>query len=189
MKVYLASGSAARKRALDIIGVPFEVSPSRIDEESLSETDPASLVRELSLAKARAVGDKVGLGALVIGGDMFTVIDGQALQKPTDILQAKAMIRSVSGKTFEVFGGVAVYNTDTNINLARVSRCSVTFRQLTDAEIDSYVSRWPVLDYAAGFNDEAVIWFAQKTEGAYSLATGFSVDDLVLLLREQGYDI
>jgi predicted house-cleaning NTP pyrophosphatase (Maf/HAM1 superfamily) len=53
MKVVLASESQSRKRALDMLGLTYEVHPSAIDEKSIRDTDAAALTKELTEAKAR----------------------------------------------------------------------------------------------------------------------------------------
>ena len=55
MKIVLASESLFRKRALDLIGLPYETRPSRIDEKAIRHRDPAELTRRLGEAKPLAV--------------------------------------------------------------------------------------------------------------------------------------
>jgi len=55
MRIVLASESASRRRALDILGLKYEVRPSRIDEKAIREDDPQKLARKLSEAKAHTV--------------------------------------------------------------------------------------------------------------------------------------
>src|SRR6516165_10565450 len=53
MKIVLASASQFRKRALDMLGVPYEICPSRIDEKAIRDNDPASLTRKLARKGAK----------------------------------------------------------------------------------------------------------------------------------------
>lgn len=55
MKIVLASESPFRKRALDLIGLPYETRPSRIDEKAIRDDNPAELTRKLAEAKARKI--------------------------------------------------------------------------------------------------------------------------------------
>ena len=51
MKIVLASESPFRKRAMDLLGLPNETRPSRIDEKAIRDDDPAELTRKLAEAK------------------------------------------------------------------------------------------------------------------------------------------
>jgi septum formation protein len=68
MKVVLASESQSRKRALDILGLTYEIHPSTIDEKSIRDTDPAALTKKLAEAKARKVASAFK-DAVVVSGD------------------------------------------------------------------------------------------------------------------------
>ena len=68
MKVVLASESQSRKRALDILGLTYEIHPSAIDEKSIRDSDPAALTKKLAEAKARKVATAFG-DAVVVSGD------------------------------------------------------------------------------------------------------------------------
>ena len=52
MKLILASESQSRKRALDLLGVPYEVRPAAIDEKAIRDPGPAALTKKLAEAKA-----------------------------------------------------------------------------------------------------------------------------------------
>ena len=58
MKIVLASESPFRKRALDLIGLPYETRPSCIDEKAIRHDDPTTLTRQLAEAKARAIAEQ-----------------------------------------------------------------------------------------------------------------------------------
>lgn len=68
MKLVLASESASRRRAMDLLGVPYEVHPSRIDEKAIREDDPDRLACVLSEAKARKIAESIP-DAIIVAGD------------------------------------------------------------------------------------------------------------------------
>src|SRR5207344_2856415 len=74
MRIILASESQSRKRALDILGLTYEVHPSAIDEKSIRDSDPVALTRKLAEAKAWTVVSHVE-DAVVISGDAVVVRD------------------------------------------------------------------------------------------------------------------
>lgn len=72
MKLILASESPFRRRALDLIGLAYEICPSRIDEKAIRDDDPARLTQRLAEAKARQVAERYP-EALIVAGDAIAV--------------------------------------------------------------------------------------------------------------------
>ena len=68
MRVVLASESQSRRRALDILGLAYEVHPSAIDEKAIRDPAPAALTKKLAEAKARKVASALQ-GAVAVAGD------------------------------------------------------------------------------------------------------------------------
>ena len=68
MKVILASESPFRKRALDLLGVAYQIRPSRIDEKAIRDEDPARLTQRLAEAKARRIAEECS-DAVIVSGD------------------------------------------------------------------------------------------------------------------------
>jgi septum formation protein len=87
MRAVLASESQSRKRALDILGLTYEVRPSAIDEESIRDSDPAVLTKKLAEGKAWKVASDVQ-DAVVVSGDTVVAKDGNILEKPRGIDEA-----------------------------------------------------------------------------------------------------
>ena len=68
MKIVLASESPFRKRAMDLVGLPYETRPANIDEKTIRHDDPAELTRQLAEAKAwKIAGDFPD--AVIVAGD------------------------------------------------------------------------------------------------------------------------
>ena len=185
MRIILASQSTFRKRALEILGVAFETRPHTVDEQSVRDEDPYVLARVLSEAKAKDIGSREQ-DAIVIAGDLFVVFEGRVYEKPVDDDEALDMLTSFSAKTLDIIAGVAVYNSQTERMLSSVETCSVTFRRLEDFEIEDYVSRYPVETFAAAFDGDGLLRFADTVHGTYPFITGFPLNELIRLLRENG---
>ena len=107
----LASGSPRRRELLGWICAEFRAVPSGI-EERLAGPPTAEAVAALALEKARAVAGRVSEG-VVLGADTVVVVDGEALGKPADAAEARAMLRRLRGRTHEVITGVAVVDAVT----------------------------------------------------------------------------
>ncbi len=133
--------------------------------------DPERTVRENALAKGAAA--RRSEGEHVLSADTIVWLDGRVYGKPRDLAEAKAFLRDLSGRTHTVFTGVA-YDGET-----RVVRSDVTFRALSDAEIDAYVARVNPLDRAGAYDiDESGDYLIASHTGSYENIMGLPVEPL-----------
>ena len=188
MKIVLASESPFRKRAMDLIGLPYETRPSRIDEKAIRHDDPAELTRQLAEAKARAVANQCP-DSVIVSGDAVAAQGSKIFEKPRDKNEATEFLKHFSGNHFQFVTSIAVLNTETNRMLSAVESCDIFFRRLLDREIERYIDKYDVLSYAGAFENDAVLLFAHRVEGSYNLGTALPPSRLIVLLREQGFDL
>jgi septum formation protein len=188
MKIVLASESPFRKRALDMIGLDYETSPSRIDEKAIRDDDPFELTRKLAEAKARKIAEDY-VDAIIVSGDAVAAKGSRIYEKPRDHREAAQFLREFSGGKFQFVTALAVLKSGTGKMLSTVESITITFRKLLDREIQDYISRYPVLNFAGAFENDAVYRFAERIEGSYNIGTAIPVSRLILFLREQGVDI
>lgn len=149
-KLILGSGSPRRREILSAAGYEFEVRTADVDE-SLQVKDPELLVRELALLKAAAVAKEVKTDALVIGADTVVSLDGEIMGKPADAADAKRMLSALSGKTHQVYTGVCVLDVKSAEATSRSDVTHVTFRALSEAEIDAYIATNEPADKAGAY--------------------------------------
>ena len=83
MKLVLASESPFRKRAMDLIGLPYETCPARIDEKVIHNENPADRTRKLAEAKARMIAGEYS-SARVVSGDAVAAKGNRIFEKPRD---------------------------------------------------------------------------------------------------------
>jgi septum formation protein len=133
LRVVLASSSPQRREILQKLGIEFEVLVPGVEE--LSGGDPEVEVVENARMKARAVG--AGAGALVIGCDTDVALDGKALGKPADAVEAREYLDRMSGRAHEVLSGLVVLVGGKE--LSGLERTTVVFKQLSEAEKERYV--------------------------------------------------
>lgn len=188
MKIVLASESPFRKRALDMIGIPYETRPSRIDEKAIRHKDPAKLTRMLAEAKANKVAQECP-DAVIVAGDAVAAKEGRIYEKPRDKAEAAEFLRQFSGSKFSFITALAVLNTKTRRLLSAVESSDIFFRPLLDREIQQYIDKYDVLNYAGAFENDAVLLFADRIAGSYNLGTALPPSRLIVLLREQGVDV
>ena len=95
-KIVLASSSIHRKKLLDRLKIPFEISIPDVDENPLVGELPEEMVLRLGREKAVAVRGKFP-DALIIGSDLVGILDEKVLGKPTSVDDAVAQLQLVSG--------------------------------------------------------------------------------------------
>jgi septum formation protein len=188
MKLVLASESQGRKRAMDILGLAYEVCPSAIDEKAIRDSDAAVLTRKLAEAKARKVADDIEHG-VVVSGDAVVEKGGQIMEKPRSLEEAMDFLRQLSDSTFRFVTSLAVLRADTRRMLSAVETSQIKFRELMAHEIRDYVGRYPVLKFAGAFEGDGVLRFAESVSGTFNFVTGMPVSRLALFLREQGVEV
>ena len=106
-RLILASGSPRRRILLSLLGLPFVIKASGVDDSQLDGERPADLVLRVSLAKARAVPD-VRHDELVVAADTIVVLDGEVLGKPAGREEAIESLLKLSGRKHRVITGVNI---------------------------------------------------------------------------------
>jgi septum formation protein len=136
--VILASRSPQRRAILEQLGVQFEVVIPDVEERE--DGDPREMVVENALRKARAVE-----GDLVLGVDTTVVVDGRSYGKPGNEEEAERVLRLLSGRTHEVWSGIA-------LNERTATACTkVTFRTIDDATMAWYIGSGEWKERAGGY--------------------------------------
>lgn len=195
MKIILGSASPRRRELLAQIGLEFEVLVSDVEEKVTAEA-PCEMVRELALRKAEAVlsaflkdcGKKgesgvkaagLGDGLLVIGADTIVACGDTVLGKPSDGEDAARMLRLLSGRSHEVYTGVAMlyHEGDAPVS-ARVfhEAATVHFAPMSEAEIQEYVATGDPLDKAGAYGIQGFCArYITGIEGDYNNVVGLPV--------------
>ena len=131
-RLLLASRSPQRRAILEQLGIPFDVRPADVDERT--DGPPAEVVVENAVRKARAT---PGGGETVLGVDTEVYLDGRLFGKPRDAGEARAFLEQLSGRTHEVYSGIALVRD--GAERTAVERTEVRFRRLDAALLDWYL--------------------------------------------------
>lgn len=199
MKIILASNSPRRKELLAGLGFDYEVRTL----QGLDESYPEGLSMEeipQYISRKKAAAYTLNPDELLITADTIVYLDGEVLGKPADEAEAKQMLRKLSGKTHQVVTGVTLKTLQnlpikgilaeqdsipsregrggSSISFASVSQ--VTFAQLSEAEIDHYVTHYRPLDKAGAYGIQEWIGYIGVTriEGSYFNVMGLPVQRL-----------
>ena len=189
MRLILASASPRRRELLEKLGIPeLLIRPATGEERMPVSDDPAQIVRTLSRQKAEEVALSAGPEDVIVAADTIVWLDGQALGKPKDEADAKAMLRRLSGRTHSVFTGVCVISGDQIISEAEESL--VRFRSLTEKEIASYVVSGEPMDKAGAYGAQGLAGlFVERIEGSFSNVMGLPLCRLGNMLKKVGVEL
>ena len=197
LKIILASKSPRRREILSLLNIPFDVIVSDFDENS-DIKDPALLVCELSKRKGMAVARMKELQEkneeyLVISSDTLVSLDGEIFGKPADREEAKYMIGRLSGKTHSVFSGISLISVSKDGEISEYTdfeETKVTFGQMSDEDIDLYLSLESVTDKAGAYAIQGVasLWI-EGIVGNYYNVVGLPVNKLGSLFSRAGVPI
>lgn len=176
-KIVLASNSPRRKELLSGLGLDYEVRTL----QGLDESYPEGLSMEeipMYISRKKAAAYTLKPDELLITADTIVYLEGEVLGKPADEAEAKEMLHKLSGKTHQVVTGVTLTTKEFQHAFASVSQ--VTFAQLTEAEIDHYVTQYRPLDKAGAYGIQEWIGYIGVTalEGSYFNVMGLPVQRL-----------
>jgi len=186
-KLILASTSPYRRELLNRLGLAFDVENPQTDETPLPGETPEPLSLRLSEAKARAVANLYP-DALIIGSDQVATVDGKIFGKPGNHQNAVEQLRELSGKTVNFFTGLCLLNAQTGKADVRGIPTLVTFRQLTDSEIENYLRREPAYNCAGSAKSEGLgiaLLSSMRGDDPNALV-GLPLIALCDMLRQQG---
>lgn len=183
-KIILSSNSPRRKELLAGLGLPFEVKVLPGIDESYPEGLPVEEIPKF-IAKEKADAYQVAESELVITADTVVVLGEEILGKPTDDDDARRMLRELSGKSHRVITGVCLTCQKKQRVFAVVSE--VTFKPLSEEEIDYYVTRYHPLDKAGAYGIQEWIGYVGVTslKGSYFNVMGLPVQRIYDELKTQ----
>ena len=137
-RIVLASTSPFRRQLLARLEIPFEVADPKADESRLPGEPPEKTALRLSELKARAVAADFP-DSLIIGSDQVAFLDGEIFGKPGTHENAVRQLRKMRGRTVNFFTGLCLLNSRSGRAHVRGIPTLVTFRNLTDQQIENYL--------------------------------------------------
>jgi septum formation protein len=185
-RLILASGSPRRAEILTAVGWQFTKQVADVDESLRPDETPENYVQRLAREKAEAVAARHE-SALVLGADTTVVINEEIIGKPSDLDDARRMLKKLSGNWHEVLTGVALVKVSGGQLETRVAfeRTRVKFAAMNDAEIEFLVGKGEPLDKAGAYAVQAqAALFIEGIEGDYWNVVGLPVHLVYELMRE-----
>ena len=189
MRLVLASASTSRARILRDAGVPFEVQPARVDEETVKTSggDGAAVAVKLAELKALRV-SSAHPDALVLGADQVLVCDGKLLSKADTRAEASAQLKFLRGKPHTLISALALARDGTVI-WRHSDEARLAVRDFSDAFLDDYLNKEgdAMLGSVGCYRLEgAGAQLFESVRGDYFSILGLPLVPLLAILREHG---
>lgn len=183
--ILLASGSPRRKELVSLLPWPFKVCVKEV-EEKIDLREPAwENVKNLALQKAQAVAQEHP-DKWVIGADTVVCYENHILGKPKDEKDAYEMLKMLSGKTHKVYTGVAIVHQGKGCAKTFYEETKVAMQELTDKEINEYISTKEPLDKAGAYGIQGFgARYIVGIEGDYFNVVGLPVHAVYTQLLKQ----
>lgn len=193
--VILASQSIGRRALLEKLGIHFRVVITRVDEDSITDSDPYKMLRRRAAAKADEVVNHPRVYSipdlsknLVIAADSMAVVGKKTFGKADDREHAKVLIKSLMGKTHVFTTAVCIVQIENVKEIKRwqkTVKTKVTLRKMSTIDIESYVARYDFTRFAAGYAINEAPWdLVTKIDGSYTNVIGLPFETLLPILRK-----
>jgi septum formation protein len=175
--VILASGSPRRQQFFKDLDINFSVQLKEVEEKYPKELKAAEITDFLADLKSKAF---TGLQEkdLLITSDTIVWLENKALGKPKDAKEAFTMLRALSGKKHQVITSISIKSLSFQKIINDIT--TVTFKELTNDEIQYYINTYRPFDKAGGYGIQEWIGFIgiENIEGSYFNVVGLPVHKL-----------
>ena len=195
MSLILASSSPFRKAILDKLRIDFKAAAPNINERRKNGETPFNLVNRLSKEKALEVAKSHS--GLIIASDQVATLgngnneDDEILTKPGSHENAFLQLKKSSGKPITFLTGLVLLNTETLKIQTHVELFKVTFKQLSDNQILSYLNKEDVLNCAGSFKSEGlgIALFSRMEGNDPNSLIGLPTIQLIKMLAKENVHI
>jgi septum formation protein len=174
--IILASNSPRRRELLAGLGIDFEVKVLPDINESYPHSLPVvDIAQYIAREKAAAYRPLMRANDLIVTADTVVIAGDEVMGKPADAADARRMLRKLSGKVHQVTTGVCLTTLTKQRDFSVTTH--VSFKMLTDEEIDFYINRYKPFDKAGAYGIQEWIGYIGVTglQGSYFNVMGLPV--------------
>lgn len=188
--IILASSSPRRQEILRTLNIPFVVNPADIDETA-PDINVEEIPEFLAAKKVEAVAKRISQTTepgWILAADTVILFKNKIFGKPKDIDEAREFLKKLQGTSHKVITGLALYNGKIHYMSTRTCINKVTFKEMTDREIEFYLSTSEWHGVAGAYRIQGMgSCFIKKIEGTESSIMGLPISELYDMLIEQNY--
>lgn len=169
--IILASSSPRRRKLMKEIFEEVKIVHPKVNEDKISNESPQEMVERLATLKAHSIRSS----SIVVAADTVVELKGKIFGKPSNVEEAKEMLRDLSGKWHTVHTGVCIKKEDKELSF--VSSTRVKFHDLDEETIDMYVRTGSPLDKAGayGIQEDLGMILVEKIEGDFFTVVGLPI--------------
>jgi len=191
--IILASSSPRRQEILKLLNIPFQVIMPNFEEIAPEDMDIEKIPEYFATKKVESVAKSLPAGMeipWILGADTIVVYKDKIYGKPESPEQAVEFLKELKGKTHKVITGMALFNGKLHFVSNRTSINEVTFNNMSDKEIEWYVSTGDWHGAAGGYRIQGLAsCFIKHIKGTNSSVVGLPIFELYDMLKEQNYSI
>lgn len=190
-RILLASASPRRSILLSQLGLSVDICPVNICEDIYPDEKPQDAVKRLAKEKGMELQATIKRQwDFIIAADTIVCVNSKILGKPKNSQEAKKMLESLSGKTHNVFTGLALLKNGWQKPITSCENTRVTFCKLSKDNISSYIATGEPLGKAGAYAIQGKgAAFISKINGCYYNVVGLPIYRLRMLLLRACYDI
>jgi septum formation protein len=188
--IILASGSLRRQEYFRLLGLPFSIIPSLIDETIAGTVSPQECAEDFAIQKVKKI---IALlqkqpPPWICGADTVISVDEKIFGKPRDRDDAQGMLSRLQGRSHEVITAVALFKGKDKTLDCRSVKSTVTFAPLSEQEIDWYLNTGEWQGIAGAYKIQGLAGcFISRIQGSYSAIVGLPIHEFYVMLKENGY--
>jgi septum formation protein len=188
--IILASGSLRRQEYFRLMGLPFNIMPSHIEEDFDEALSPREITEDLAKRKVNRIIEILQGKApfWICGADTVISLDGKILGKPKDRSDAAAMLEKLQGREHQVVTAIALFNGKDGTLDCRSVESSVSFIPLSKSELEWYLNTGEWQEAAGAYKIQGLAsCFISNIQGSYSGIVGLPMREFYAMLRDNGY--
>lgn len=188
--IILASGSLRRQEYFKLLGLPFNIMPSMLNETPRPGQTPREYTEDMAVRKIKKIIDQLKgrIPHWICGADTVISVDGEIFGKAADRESARAMLEKLRGREHEVATSVALFNGRKQTVDCRSVLSSVTFAALTDSELEWYLNTGEWQGVAGAYKIQGLGGcLVTSVRGSHSAIVGLPLREFYVMLLENGY--
>lgn len=182
--IILASGSPRRQEFFRNLGLDFEIKLKAIKEEYPPRLTHFEICNYLAQLKALPFKAELKPNDILITSDTIVWHNHTALGKPRDADEAFSILKTLSDTTHEVITSVCFTTTTSEKTIHNITK--VTFKALSDDEINYYIKNYKPFDKAGAYGIQD--WIGKigvtKIEGSYFNVMGLPIHAVYKTLND-----
>ncbi|MDR2313467.1 MAG: Maf family protein [Spirochaetaceae bacterium] len=188
--IVLASSSPRRQEYFKLLGLPFNIMPSRVEETPKPGQSSKEYTRYMALKKINSILEQLKgrIPQWICGADTIISINRELLGKPRDRGEARTMLEKLQGREHKVSTSVALFKGKTQATDCRTVESRVSFVPLSEREIEWYINTGEWQGVAGSYKIQGLGGcFISSISGSYSAVVGLPMHEFYAMLLDNGY--